>query len=242
MEGPVINKPQRIWELDAFRGLCILWVVLVHLSFDFSYFLNTQLHWGPIFTFFQRNGGTMFIILSGCCATLGRHTLRRGAVILGCAMAITAITLGMWLLGMANADLVIWYGILHLLGTCMLLYPLLRRGSTRLLALLSLVMVLAGLILRQLRFPVTWLFPLGVISPEFASGDFFPLLPNLGWFMLGVIIGRTVYAGHVTRFPKAPVQAWPVRFLCACGRKSLWIYLIHQPVLYLFIRILEYFK
>ena len=30
-------KPKRIWELDAFRGLCVLGMVIVHLVFDVVY-------------------------------------------------------------------------------------------------------------------------------------------------------------------------------------------------------------
>ena len=73
---------------------------------------------------------------------------------------------------------------------------------------------------------------MGLMSPDFASGDYFPLLPHLGWFMLGVVVGRTVYADRKTRLPKFPAKAAPVRFFQFCGRHSLWIYLGHQPLLY----------
>ena len=32
------SKTSRIWELDAFRGLCILCVIIVHAVFDLRYF------------------------------------------------------------------------------------------------------------------------------------------------------------------------------------------------------------
>ena len=50
--------------------------------------------------------------------------------------------------------------------------------------------------------------------------------------MLGTVIGRTVYRDKKTRLP-GRAQDWAVtRFFCFCGRQSLWIYLIHQPVVY----------
>ena len=222
----------RIWELDALRGFCILWVIVVHLVFDLGTFLGVPLQLGPVFTAIQSYGGTVFVVLSGLCATLGHRSFRRGAVVFGCGMVITLVTLGMTRLGLADSSIVIWFGVLHLLGVCMMLYPLLRRLPTGVLAGLGAAMVLAGYWLLQRRFDVQWLFPLGVVSHTFQSSDYFPLLPHLGWFMLGVALGRTAYAGRTTRFPNAPAQAAPLRFLQACGRHSLWIYLVHQPLLY----------
>lgn len=225
------TKP-RIWELDALRGFCILWVIVVHLVFDLSAFLGVQLSLGSVFSAVQNYGGTVFVVLSGLCATLGHRSFRRGALVFGCGMGITLVTLGMAWLGLADKSIVIWFGVLHLLGVCMMLYPLLRRLPTGLLAALGAAMVLAGYWLLQHRFGVQWLFPLGIVSATFESSDYFPLLPHLGWFMLGVVLGRTAYAGRRTLFPHAPAQAAPLRFLQACGRHSLWIYLIHQPLLY----------
>ena len=65
----------------------------------------------------------------------------------------------------------------------------------------------------------------------FYSADFFPLLPNVGWFLLGAVLGRVLYKEKKTLFPKVPAEAFPIRFLSWCGRQSLFIYLLHQPVL-----------
>ena len=32
-----MKKNDRIWELDALRGICILCVILIHLIFDLLY-------------------------------------------------------------------------------------------------------------------------------------------------------------------------------------------------------------
>ena len=77
-----------------------------------------------------------------------------------------------------------------------------------------------------------WLFPLGLTAKGFVSGDYFPLLPQLGWFLLGAFLGKTLYRRKTTLFPRFPAQAAPIGALCWCGRHSLWIYLLHQPLLY----------
>jgi uncharacterized membrane protein len=57
------------------------------------------------------------------------------------------------------------------------------------------------------------------------------LFPNLGFFLLGAVLGRTAYRKKVSLMPKISEKNPLVRVLCFCGRQSLWIYLLHQPVL-----------
>ena len=74
---------KRIWELDAFRGLCIIGVVIVHLIFDMVD-LYPILDWQyPAWFFFLKQwGGTVFLVLSGICVTLGSRSVRRGNILL----------------------------------------------------------------------------------------------------------------------------------------------------------------
>ena len=75
-------------------------------------------------------------------------------------------------------------------------------------------------------------------APGFSSSDFFPLLPHLGWFLLGACLGRTLYREKKSLLPNFPSDNILVRFFRWCGTHSLWIYLIHQPVLYLIVSLL----
>ena len=225
------GKP-RIWELDAFRGLCILCVIVVHAVFDLRYFAGLEFSLHPVFQFVMDYGGVLFVVLSGICVTLGSRSVRRGAVVLGCGLVITAVTEGMIALGMAGDSVRIQFGVLHLLGVAMLVYPLFRRLPTGVLAAAGAGMVVLGYWFRTLRVDNPYLFILGLRTAGFTAGDYFPLLPHLGWFLLGVVLGRTVYRKRQTLLPRFPSEAAPIRFLRACGRHSLWIYLIHQPVVY----------
>ena len=223
---------QRIWELDAFRGLCILGMVLVHLIYDLVE-LYGIVRWSypPAFSFIQSWGGVLFLLLSGVCVTLGSRSLRRGALVFACGLLVTAVTGGMYLLGMADKSIIIWFGVLHCLGTCMLLWPLFRKLPLWALTVLGAALVLAGLSLRGTVVSLPGLFPLGFVTADFASSDYFPLLPNLGFFLLGAVLGKTLYREKRTRFPQVNAAATPIRFLALCGRYSLHIYLLHQPVL-----------
>lgn len=221
---------KRIWELDALRGICIWGMVIVHLLYDLgSLGLVTSLH---LFRLVQYWGGTVFILLSGICVTLGKKHVRRGLTVLGCGMVCTAVTAGIYWLGFADKSLIIYFGVLHCLGTCMLLWCLLRRCPNWLLAVLGCIFSITGLYLERVTlvdFP--WLIPVGLQFPGFSSSDYFPLLPNLGFFLLGALLGRILYSRKETLFPKTDHQHFPIRFLCGCGRHSLRIYLLHQPLI-----------
>lgn len=224
---------KRIWELDALRGLCVLGMVAVHFVYDLvELFRLVDWQYPALFRLVKDWGGILFLLISGICVTLGSHPVRRGAAVFACGMLCTAVTAGMYLLGLTDQSILIYFGILHCLGVCMLLWPVFRRCPTWLLGVLGAVLATAGLYLRgpvTVRFP--WLVPLGFRFPGFASSDYFPLLPNLGFFLLGAVLGRTVYRDRRTLFPNVSDRLPPVRFLSFCGRQSLWIYLLHQPVL-----------
>lgn len=228
----------RIWELDALRGVAILGVIVIHLLFDLGYFLGVTFHTNAALGFIERYGGVVFVVLSGLCATLGRRSFRRGAAVFACGMAVTAVTYGMVWLGMADETVIIRFGVLHLLGICMMLWPLLRRLPTWAMAVLGALLVVLGYWFNSFYVTVPWLFPLGLRTSGFQSADYWPLLPQLGWFLLGAVLGRTAYKERRTLLPRFPCEAAPVRFFRWCGRQSLWIYLLHQPALYLLMQIL----
>lgn len=236
------QSKSRIWELDALRGLSILCVIVIHLLFDLGYFLGLPIHTSAALLFVQQYGGAVFVVLSGLCATLGRHSFRRGVLVFACGMAVTAVTLGMVRLGMAGETVVIRFGVLHLLGLCMMLWPLLRRLPAWAMGVLGAALVVLGYWLLGVYVEQDWFFPLGLKTIDFYSADYFPLAPHLGWFLLGAVLGRTAYREKRTLLPRFPSEAAPVRLFRWCGRQSLWIYLLHQPLLYGLMELLRFWQ
>lgn len=224
-------KSNRIWELDALRGVCILGMVIVHLLYDLGFMYGLiQLQGNDLFFFLTRWGGVLFLLISGICVTLGSHPIKRGLIVFGAGMLITLVTWGMYMLNFADKSIIIWFGVLHCLGICMLTWPLLKRLPLWLLPVLGIVLTAAGLYLDEyVQVQTHTLFWLGLTYPGFQSSDFFPLLPNLGFFIFGVFLGKTLYPGKKTLFPKVNPQ-WFGFFTC-CGKYSLYIYLLHQPVI-----------
>ena len=224
-------KKERIWELDALRGLCILGMIAVHLVFDLVSFAGLRLHIPAWFTFMQQYGHVLFILISGICATLAARSFRRGVIVFGAGLLVSYVTLFMdVVLGMG--EIRIWFGILHLLGACMMLYPTFKRLPFWALAILGAAFLALGVWMSGVRVSVDFLFPLGLSSGKiFTGSDYFPLFPGLGWFLLGAAIGKTAYRRKAGLLPKVPADALPLRFLRFCGRHSLEIYMLHQPIL-----------
>lgn len=226
------NSKPRIWELDALRGVCILCVIVVHFLFDLSFFGGLDLTLPAWYVFLQEYGGAIFVVLSGICVTLGSKSVRRGLIVFACGMLITAVTYGMYRLGMSGADVVVKFGVLHLLGVCMLVYPAFKKLPPAALALLGLVIAITGYAIRGIIVPQHWLFPLGLTYEGFTSSDYFPLFPQLGYFLIGAAIGKTAYREKKTLLPGSFQKTGIARFFCWCGRQSLFIYLLHQPIVY----------
>lgn len=237
-----MQKKERIWELDALRGICILCVIFIHFMFDLVYFLGLDVHFPPVYVFIQQYGGVIFVILSGICVTLGSHSVKRGTIVFGCGMLITLVTFGIYKLGMAAEDIIVKFGVLHLLGICMLSYPIFKKLSPGAQAVLGSGIVILGYVFTTIYVQSHWLFPFGLIYHSFTSSDYFPLFPQLGWFLIGAAIGRTVYADRKTKLPGTAQNFFLIRFFRWCGRQSLWIYLLHQPVVYGLIELVVFLK
>jgi uncharacterized membrane protein len=230
----------RFWEVDAARGVAIVMMVVYHLTYDLDYFGgygidSTSGFWARFAdatasAFLFLVGVSLAISYSKAGATrqgrslFGKYLLR-GIRIFAYGMILTAVFL---LFGMG----VVAFGILHLIGLSIILaYPFL---SYRLLNLfIGLLLVAAGLYVRAQGFSSEspWLLPFGLVPEGLVMPDYRPLLPWFGVVLLGLFAGNVVYGGgkRPALFAgKAPVLARP---LLPLGRNSLFVYLIHQPIL-----------
>ena len=83
---------------------------------------------------------------------------------------------------------------------------------------------------------VIGLYPIGLPGANFASADYFPLIPWFFLFLAGTVIGVPV------KEHKLPEKFYTARvpFFAAAGRNTLLIYVLHQPVIYLLLTVLFY--
>lgn len=227
---------KRIWELDALRGLFILIMIGFHLWYDLVYLFGVVKLSTPesqaVFRFLGLWAGAPFLFISGLCVTFSSRPVKRGLLVIGCGMVITVVTVGMYLLNFTDKSIIIYFGVLQCLGVCMLLWPVFRKLPAPVLLVLGVALSAVGLYLKfNVRVAFPWLIPLGFVTRSFASSDYFPLLPNFGYFLVGAFLGKTFYPNRVTCFPKVNPLNPIIRFFSFWGKHSLLIYMLHQPVL-----------
>lgn len=242
---PAPERVPRIALIDLARGLALGAMVVFHTAWDLSFlgFLQSDISADPDWRLFSHLIAGSFLCLSGISLGLahGRGLLPdpfrdRVVIIVGAALLVT---LGTWV---ALSDRLVMFGILHSIafGT-ILCRPLLRRSwwlpvllaiPVGLLPSVAESPLLSGLQgwIAASPFFVLWQHTgLSVLPPM--TVDFVPIFP---WFAImlvglagGLRMARGTGASRLATFPAPGVLA-P---LVWAGRRSLPIYLIHQPVL-----------
>lgn len=216
------NGPVRIWQLDFFRGVAIVLMASFHFVFDLNYYWAYPVDYLSGFWFYVgKLSAVLFTFIAGISASLAFRHARRGLVVLSCGLFITLTTYFL------DPQTYIRFGILHMQGSCMLLYPLFKNFRPVWLALIGAAFLAVGKWTAKLTGPA-FLLPFGVTPPAFQSLDYYPLLPWAGLFLLGAALGKRAFAARTPQPSPLPVWARP---LTATGRRSLEIYLLHQPAL-----------
>ncbi|MDI6697416.1 MAG: heparan-alpha-glucosaminide N-acetyltransferase [Candidatus Saccharicenans sp.] len=238
------DSSPRIWEIDFLRGLAIVLMVGYHLLYDLGDFAGLEKFLGfttdlttPAWLVAQHSFAGLFVILSGISSNFSQNNFRRSLKYLAVALVISAVTY------VFDSGSVILFGIIHCLGVSALIYGLFFKKSGAVACLVTGIIIAALSALlpaasRIMSLDSNWLLPLGLHRPDFASFDYFPLIPWLGVFLVGVALGRWLYTSKKGLFSR---ELRPT-FFNWCGRHSLWIYLLHQPVILGILYFLGYLK
>lgn len=232
---PAADLQQRLWEIDALRGLAVVLMIVFHFTWDLQFFgLAAVEVFSRPWQIFARGIGTTFTLLLGLSLALRhergrlgpRYVLTRAGLLLGLGLLISIATYAFVGAGYVR------FGILHLLGAATLLAaPFLGAPAWQSLAA-GAGMIVAGALLGRASAPFPWLIWLGLPQAGVTMVDYYPLLPWGGAALIGVALGRLGYRGGRRAFPLPAVGgSAPIRALSWLGRRSLPIYLLHQPLL-----------
>lgn len=237
-----METDRRCHLIDALRGLALLSMLVFHFLYDVNVVFGREPGWylRPGVRLWQQSICWSFILIAGLSFHWGRrHHLRRGLLLNAWGLVITAVTL------IAVPQEAVWFGILNFMGCAVLLTVpaerLLRRvppgGGLALCFGLFLLFCrvntgFLGLGPLSLRLPAALyrcraLAPLGLPDPGFRSSDYFPLLPWYFLFLCGWFLGRMLEA----REDWLRLARVRVPLLSALGRKTIRVYLLHQPLL-----------
>lgn len=241
------NK-KRYEKLDGIRGIALFNMIAYHAAWDLVYIYGTDWGWyrSEGAYVWQQGICWTFIFLSGFCWSLGSHAWKRGITVFLGGAVITLATL----LVMPQNRVV--FGVLTLIGSCMLLMNVLDRWLRRVrpsvgMAVCGLLFFLTKNINEGYLGFGKWNFfrvpdvlyhdivstYLGFPHRGFYSTDYFSLLPWGFLFVAGYFTFRFVSGKKCMKtFEKSILP--PVEWL---GKHSFGIYMVHQPVIYAILEI-----
>lgn len=137
----------------------------------FLYGLKAEWYTGWLGRLWQQSGCWIFILLSGFCLPFGRRPVQRGAFVFCAGAAVTAVTL------LAMPQQPVWFGVLTLLGTAMMLTGVLQPFMRR--------------VPQVLGFGVC----MGLFALFYSAGD--------GWLGIGswrIFLPSQLYANYLTAY------------------------------------------
>lgn len=226
---------QRWDAIDVARGVAIVAMAVYHFAWDLSFLrlVPGTIIGDPAWNWFARGIAGSFLMLAGLGLALGHAAgfnragfLRRLLKVGGAALAITAVT------AVAFPESFIFFGILHAIAVgSVLALPFLRLPALATLVAAALCLAAPRLFTSPaLDSPLLDWLGLGTDVP--VTNDYVPIFPWFGMVLIGMAAGRWL----VRRSGTPWLARWRSRdgftgALAWMGRKSLPIYLIHQPVM-----------
>lgn len=182
---------------------------------------------------------SLFFIICGICFSYSKNNLKRA-----CNLALIAIiiTIGSVVLTKTiRGNYYIFFGIIHCYSACIFIFYFvekIKRKDTKIfIYILFLIVSFIILILNPTLKATNALMFLGIpIQNHFYAFDYFPIFPYIGVFTIGLIVGKE----YKIEFEKTNIFfdrkiLYPLIFI---GKRGKAIYILHFPVLVLFIIIL----
>ncbi|WP_150285922.1 DUF1624 domain-containing protein [Rhabdaerophilum calidifontis] len=228
------HATRRMAALDIARGMAIVAMIVYHTAWNLSFLglSAVDIRDSTLWTGFARAIAASFLALTGIGLVLAHRRGfdapafgRRLARIAGGALLVTA---GTYLVFPGSF---VFFGILHAIAVFSLLaLPALRLPVAIVIALALAIFALPWL-WRSEAFSSPWLVWLGLGTREPVTNDFVPLFPWFGMVLAGIAFARLAGLGDIPAATAAPVSR-PGKALAWAGRRSLAIYLLHQPILF----------
>lgn len=222
--------------IDLLRASALMLMVVFHFIFDLDFFGYAQLSIpnGPGWREFRAVIVSLFLVTMGASlvfayreAIYWRKLAKRSGLLLLGALAITAVSLVM------TPQEWIYFGILHFILIASWLCLGLRHRPT-----LALIIAVFILLLYNLQLlPGNWPFSLFAAWLPATSADFVAPVPWLASVLIGMFLAHQRWF-YQPDWLQLQLPGW----MQTLSRQSLWIYLLHQPLLFAGFYLLQLFR
>lgn len=266
-QPPRNSKRERIPELDFIRGFAIFMMILDHLRYDMANLPSTlrsiggnwmeiypkisdlsgwcdDLYYTEWYTIAHYSFVILFFLVSGICVNFSRNHWQRSLFLAAVAYAITAFLFAFSrYLGMNTLN--IYMGVLNVFALAHVVYSLkytFLKGYISDFWFAGVFLVIAIAFYNPNPVNISSYDPLYVLDHYFdlvfgqakAGLDYFYPIPFIAVLFFGAGLGKLIYKKKKSYLPFLK-YAEPFPFL---GRRSLEVYIIHQPVLILVLTIM----
>lgn len=159
--------------------------------------------------------------------TFNKHKFLKRLLIL--VLAALLITVVSWFI---FPGAFIYFGILHSIAVASILGVLFLRVPAILTLMMGVLILVAPIFVSSSDFDTRWLAWIGFFQTPPPSNDFIPVFPWMGLALIGLVVTKFVQLNLIFIHLNFKLNDnLLIRGLNWCGRYSLLIYLVHQPIL-----------
>lgn len=221
---------KRITIFDTVRGFTMISMAGFHACYDLVYLYDWDMPWFTQTVFqdiWRASISWVFLFIAGWMCTLSRNNAKRAAKYAAAALVVWIATT------LVSVDDSVNFGIIYCMAACTAIIALARTVLDRVPAVwgitICLILFACTWSIPKAVYPIPYLAWLGFPSPDFVSGDYYPLIPFFFMYLTGF------FAAHAAQKSSREAPAWsyenPVPALASLGRHALPFYLLHQPII-----------
>lgn len=246
------QQNKRYYLLDSVRGICILGMIVYHTLFDIVAFFGVPVNASlvTVINVIRDFGACCFICLAGICIHFGKKPFKRVLLLGGASLIVSAVTF------FVMPDMPIYFGILTFMAVAGLIMIPVKKYLNKLPAFPC---VIVSFLLFMLTFEVSggyigyydiMIVPLpdilyrnyitaffGFPFYGFATSDYYPLLPWIFMFFFGFFLWKLMAKSEKI----LTLLQFRIRFLEKAGKFSLYIYMLHQPLILGILLLINFF-